>query len=107
FFQAEDGIRDLTVTGVQTCALPIWDVLMLRLFRNLFKKTSRPAERSRQFRPTVERLEAREVMSVSASEQLFIYLLNRARHDPQEIGRASCRERGWRSVGSGSIENTM
>src|SRR2546430_8130436 len=26
FFQAEDGIRDLTVTGVQTCALPIFDV---------------------------------------------------------------------------------
>src|SRR2546430_15585856 len=25
FFQAEDGIRDLTVTGVQTCALPIFD----------------------------------------------------------------------------------
>src|SRR5256886_9998599 len=25
FFQAEDGIRDLTVTGVQTCALPISD----------------------------------------------------------------------------------
>src|SRR5688572_31115861 len=29
FFQAEDGIRDLTVTGVQTCALPI-------LGKNLF-----------------------------------------------------------------------
>src|SRR2546430_13712009 len=29
FFQAEDGIRDLTVTGVQTCALPIlsfWEI---------------------------------------------------------------------------------
>src|SRR5438874_5197620 len=25
FFQAEDGIRDLYVTGVQTCALPIFD----------------------------------------------------------------------------------
>src|SRR2546427_7877944 len=25
FFQAEDGIRDLTVTGVQTCALPIFN----------------------------------------------------------------------------------
>src|SRR5205085_7620068 len=25
FFQAGDGIRDLTVTGVQTCALPIWE----------------------------------------------------------------------------------
>src|SRR5690349_22815516 len=24
FFQAEDGIRDLYVTGVQTCALPIY-----------------------------------------------------------------------------------
>src|SRR2546430_4447984 len=27
FFQAEDGIRYLTVTGVQTCALPISDVI--------------------------------------------------------------------------------
>src|SRR5690625_6096518 len=26
FFQAEDGIRDGHVTGVQTCALPIWPV---------------------------------------------------------------------------------
>src|SRR2546430_16084592 len=28
FFQAEDGIRDLTVTGVQTCALPIWPLAL-------------------------------------------------------------------------------
>src|SRR2546430_10882270 len=27
FFQAEDGIRDLTVTGVQTCALPICEAV--------------------------------------------------------------------------------
>ena len=26
FFQAEDGIRDYDVTGVQTCALPIYKV---------------------------------------------------------------------------------
>src|SRR5205809_2921678 len=25
FFQAEDGIRDVAVTGVQTCALPIFE----------------------------------------------------------------------------------
>src|SRR5260370_22711757 len=25
FFQAEDGIRDSSVTGVQTCALPIYE----------------------------------------------------------------------------------
>src|SRR5439155_8656708 len=30
FFQAEDGIRDGHVTGVQTCALPICDNLKLR-----------------------------------------------------------------------------
>src|SRR5699024_11525646 len=27
FFQAEDGIRDRNVTGVQTCALPIFEAL--------------------------------------------------------------------------------
>src|SRR6266487_4853667 len=39
FFQAEDGIRDGRVTGVQTCALPIWlrplvedDLAMFRRF---------------------------------------------------------------------------
>src|SRR5690606_40625191 len=26
FFQAEDGIRDFHVTGVQTCALPIYEI---------------------------------------------------------------------------------
>src|SRR5256886_3317267 len=42
FFQAEDGIRDLTVTGVQTCALPIcggWD-------KNLWPGASFPTKAS-------------------------------------------------------------
>src|SRR5256885_3371765 len=30
FFQAEDGIRDYKVTGVQTCALPIWRARCVR-----------------------------------------------------------------------------
>src|SRR5699024_877901 len=30
FFQAEDGIRDRNVTGVQTCALPIWRAVLRR-----------------------------------------------------------------------------
>src|SRR6266702_5415720 len=29
FFQAEDGIRDGHVTGVQTCALPIWTTRLM------------------------------------------------------------------------------
>ena len=30
FFQAEDGIRDIGVTGVQTCALPISQLHIVR-----------------------------------------------------------------------------
>src|SRR6266550_7329330 len=33
FFQAEDGIRDVAVTGVQTCALPICTRHVQRLAR--------------------------------------------------------------------------
>src|SRR2546430_5102928 len=33
FFQAEDGIRDLTVTGVQTCALPIYQLPDIKKIR--------------------------------------------------------------------------
>src|SRR6266853_5185345 len=35
FFQAEDGIRDLTMTGVQTCALPILNLNTLRTHPDL------------------------------------------------------------------------
>src|SRR2546422_8968205 len=38
FFQAEDGIRDVAVTGVQTCALPILD----RYFESILKEQSDP-----------------------------------------------------------------
>src|SRR5205823_8288257 len=44
-FQAEDGIRDKLVTGVQTCALPIfrqrWLLLSLRLDRLLLRPACR------------------------------------------------------------------
>src|SRR2546422_34110 len=39
FFQAEDGIRDVAVTGVQTCALPILD---LSAFLVAWRTTSLP-----------------------------------------------------------------
>src|SRR5205823_9820967 len=40
FFQAEDGIRDKLVTGVQTCALPICDDVPLRGRRPRSRGTS-------------------------------------------------------------------
>src|SRR5438067_6359117 len=42
FFQAEDGIRDRNVTGVQTCALPISGAL--RFYINFLDKTMTPEE---------------------------------------------------------------
>src|SRR3989454_4953825 len=39
FFQAEDGIRDYKVTGVQTCALPIYP----RVLRAARLRAGRPA----------------------------------------------------------------
>src|SRR5207245_8123015 len=63
FFQAEDGIRDATVTGVQTCALPISvrarvdgrDILRLRHYDGALRieKLPRQLERRARFRPAV------------------------------------------------------
>src|SRR2546429_6439336 len=39
FFQAGDGIRDVAVTGVQTCALPIWDLGLALTTVHLFLTT--------------------------------------------------------------------
>ena len=40
FFQAEDGIRDIGVTGVQTCALPISQTFKSQQSRELNLKLS-------------------------------------------------------------------
>src|SRR5258706_10262129 len=45
FFQAEDGIRDWSVTGVQTCALPISD-----RGKDLFCLFQYPARRRKHYR---------------------------------------------------------
>src|SRR6266699_4745636 len=47
FFQAEDGIRDADVTGVQTCALPI---LRRRAWHQLFRTPASREHRQRGWR---------------------------------------------------------
>src|SRR5258706_2142621 len=42
FFQAEDGIRDWSVTGVQTCALPISEGAVIRAAAAGVKNHQRP-----------------------------------------------------------------
>src|SRR2546430_15869841 len=75
FFQAEDGIRDLTVTGVQTCALPISRRSRCRADRSRTRASARPRAR-RDDRPRVG----------------------------HQNGRASCRGRGEISVVGGSLK---
>src|SRR3989441_5923793 len=45
FFQAEDGIRDKLVTGVQTCALPISNKAEYGLTAGIFSKQAEEIER--------------------------------------------------------------
>src|SRR5260370_7366296 len=49
FFQAEDGIRDSSVTGVQTCALPIFCLFGRRLGRLAVAVTCERMHRSYSF----------------------------------------------------------
>src|SRR5256885_5275324 len=84
FFQAEDGIRDYKVTGVQTCALPICLELLLervelRLQRGLL-------EVGRGLVALRRRLRDLEPVRVD-----LVLLPGAAR--VRQIGRASCRER--------------
>src|SRR6266478_652993 len=63
FFQAEDGIRDLTVTGVQTCALPIsrrGDRPASRVRYGLGQPAHEPERQGPLRRRQVERARSRE-----------------------------------------------
>src|SRR2546421_1268661 len=82
FFQAEDGIRDLIVTGVQTCALPISFSIGKRLSaRYGFGAISG------QF-PTVFADRRRWIESARCRRRP-----SARRRNSRKIGRASCRER--------------
>src|SRR5688500_20158762 len=85
FFQAEDGIRDYKVTGVQTCALPIsivtmgWDQA----------ETGMEGDSGELFAATKG-----AVLAFTRSLALSL---------APKIGRASCRERVDRSVGTAPL----
>src|SRR5438309_5031209 len=72
FFQAEDGIRDGTVTGVQTCALPICPPrnrhhlglpLVCRRERNRYWRRVRRSSMDLQIRRSEERRVGKECRS--------------------------------------------
>src|SRR5689334_25362551 len=87
FFQAEDGIRDGTVTGVQTCALPISPAAApARAAAPAARRASAAAPAPA---PTARWAAPRAARSAPAGS------------DDHQIGRASCRGRGLISVAAG------
>src|SRR5205085_3474877 len=101
------GIRDLTVTGVQTCALPIW---ALGRKRSVVDATGdrrwdvlRPGRFEAPFDERVRHARGVLVREVRLHRDVGTDLLT-GRDEQRglvEIGRASCRERVWRRVGGG------
>src|SRR5205809_3156905 len=87
FFQAEDGIRDVAVTGVQTCALPISARASLRPGIREMLRVLKPGRRL-----------ALAAWHVAESNPFF-YAMSQvidryvAPTPSAQIGRASCRER--------------
>src|SRR5699024_12104045 len=91
FFQAEDCIRARNVPGVQTCALPIYLVLWGRSIENQISNLSKAASLTMQTLKNLERhASSRKELVSRQIQELW-----------NEIGRASCRERGEMAVASG------
>src|SRR5436189_1621949 len=82
FFQAEDGIRDTSVTGVQTCALPISGV---RGGVATARPGARAARRQRLENKARHDRHARDDAGAAQGQ-------GRPPGREEEIGRASCRE---------------
>src|SRR5688500_20319597 len=78
FFQAEDGIRDYKVTGVQTCALPILETIQI-------------------FSAGITSMCGLESFANRAPDLMLLRSVRRVRDWRSwlvgQIGRASCRER--------------
>src|SRR5207249_8025687 len=100
FFQAEDGIRDRNVTGVQTCALPISHVLGYASWADYAVEIKMAGTPDRvwdflnELIPPLADKTDREIETMSA-------LLA---SDTGEIGRASCRERVEVWGGGGAVK---
>src|SRR5207253_3587331 len=92
FFQAEDGIRDGHVTGVQTCALPIFPILDA-----CFAGSATFISAGDSFSPACSAKHASRIGNGMSSFSPSWFAASSG-----QIGRASCRERG-ESAGAGVV----
>src|SRR5205807_3230216 len=89
FFQAEDGIRDYKVTGVQTCALPIWIELNMKFVRRMLDEHLGTGPSGLIKRDHSQRLYMLLVLSIWAK------WLGSLRSEERRVGKG-CRSR-WRT----------
>src|SRR5690606_39685596 len=92
FFQAEDGIRDFHVTGVQTCALPILRQAAFFGFLVAMSSTAVVLKLLEDAGQTSS-LHGRLTIAVLIFQDLAVVPLMLMLPVLGEIGRASCRER--------------
>src|SRR5699024_11301603 len=92
FFQAEDGIRDRNVTGVQTCALPILTIDM-EYQKRLDKIVQKHLKNAIQQHPYQNRF-LEDALAIAMNPKTGEILAMSGQHyNRKKIGRASCRER--------------
>src|SRR2546430_16440720 len=93
FFQAEDGIRDLTVTGVQTCALPISPIPEESSSPLISPEESVAPPPAPEQTPSASPARSARISFVPPPLEGTISLGIFDANGKLEIGRASCRER--------------
>src|SRR5690606_40768067 len=87
FFQAEDGIRDFHVTGVQTCALPIY--LFFQDFNGPDCLLNHPSICTTIYSLILFYFQFEMKLHYS----LYMCVYTNTERVREKIGRASCRER--------------
>src|SRR5207248_5101649 len=94
FFQAEDGIRDRTVTGVQTCALPICDIEVLTSLADRPADVPTPAgPKPRQMGTTESFIPATNLLALHRFHaQLQHRIVGAIRSEERRVGK-ECRYR--------------
>src|SRR5437867_9963762 len=91
FFQAEDGIRDRTVTGVQTCALPIFYLVILGIYKVAGVAVGKVQERIGAKRTRV--VKGKQMRETSSKVVSGVQLIAKGRSEERRVGK-ECRC-GW------------
>src|SRR5437762_4000265 len=89
FFQAEDGIRGTSVTGVQTCALPICEnhAIVLRILAAAYAEIGRFVEAKKTAEQALQaaEIQGNSALSSALRDEISLYEL---RSEERRVGKA-------------------